>query len=1474
MKALSASTRPSRLPWARRWLRYGVSSLAVAAALAYAAVPWCVPGAWLARRTAAMLSQTLGRPATVERFSMSWTQGVCIEGLTVHDLPGAGRPHDLLRIRCVRFALTPIRTLLAGTVDRLELDAPRLWVSQLPDGRLNIDDLGGRRQGGLPTFHYVLRNAVLYLDVPDLPSQCRMDVAECRLDRATGLLRVSGDATLRPHASPAAVVPGGRFSLNGRIRVPKLKRGVKLTGGGELRWENVELKEIPFRRMPQLGIDSLEGRTDGYVRLEAFPDLGVNYELRVRLDGVVAHRQDRSGPERIQDGQFAAKGHWDPAADLLIMNTLDYQMPALRIHDTGRPGRPALVLDRAASEPLRLDVAGEVADVEPLRRQFPAVDDLLHRLDLRVTQGGRFTLQYSQGPVAARARMLIDADAAALTRGDSVRLAPGVAKRLAIDVSRSLVDGGIDLREARLDIDDLHWAARASFVPLPEPEGFASSWIADFVTAGAASVSFTTGHMEQLAAYLPGLDRRLGDGRRRGPLEWSLTFGPGVRGPAFRAELSSPAEAEIQLGDHFDKPRGVPLTASGSWVWDVQHPGRWQDLAAECVVGRARVALDGREASVRYALAARTETGSVQALQADLSVHLPLVVSRIEQLLPRLPRVARALEEGRNRLAGNTGNRPIEIEGDVGLVIDGAFGYRPGDWAWRGQVRADLIAARMRAGDLLDKRAGEPASLVLGHRAVRAGDQLEHELTARAVLPGAEADAGYMLSGAAAHALTFRSIESEQLHMALRVTDAARALPVCPRWSHVPADYNLAGNASIEAALLRGPKRDTAALTLDGTGLQFAVHGRQPFFKAAGVPCGLEVRAGSRKGHPDTWSLEPGHARLAHGEVRWQGGDIALSPEWAGGLAGLAALREPSGQGPTADVIRRMEIVGTVRADADDAMRGLAPGLEAWMKRLGITGRVTGPFRLVCLPSSLRVTAELDATGAGIDIALPSGTRFVKPTGAESAVSVDIERRVSPASAGGPPGESFVLHEVVLKARDNRLDLSGELAVRPQTGGGLSVPAGSLCVRSSLNRLDELQSLFPDRAWPRIQGRLATNLLFDCRDGAWRLGPSDVTLQDVAMDVDDVLVQASGRVKYSGGDISCEALGIRVGTSELTLSGRTAPAADSPAIQIGVYAPHLDIDELRRLAKRLANGLGGEFASGGSSASSRLRRALDRAVLDVGVQVDRLRVTVPDLDRRADVRAASGAVYGRDGTVEIPICLSVDGGVVDGRIRFFLRAERPYFDLSYSAKNVAPGDLVQAYLRRSFPGFTAAGPLTLIDRSLQRLDVPQDPANYPVGSGELIIDGGYVEGKAAPDWLVRIFPGLNLARYDFLRMHDWFTKQENGRIDHRMIFQGRYYHLYMEGFTDAARNIRYEVGIDLLARLESKYWVESRQGRIPLFLKTGRLRDDGTLEQDTVQFTPMGRVIESLVQNNLVQTMYYAVRKQVLNLMETRRGVP
>lgn len=1472
MTVVSVPTLPSRVQRSRRWLRRAGYALAVFFTLAYVLIPWYVPGPWLAQQIAAILGESFGRPAHVDHASLSWTDGVCIEGVTIDDLPGAGRPPHLARIARIRFGLSPIRTLLRGKVDRLELEGPQLWISLLPDGHLNIDDLDDRRQASLPTLHYMLRNAALHLNLPDLPALCRMDVAECRLDTRTGLLWVSGDATIRPQESPAAdgvSVPSGRFWLNGRMRVPKLKRGVKLTGGGELRWENVNLKEIPFRRLPQLGVDSLEGHSQGYLRLEAFPDLGVDYDLRVRLDGVAVQRHGESSPERIRDGLFAASGHWDPAADLLVAKTLDYQMPALRIGDTGRPDRPALVLDRAAAEPLRLDLAGDVTDVEQLRRQFPLIDEALRSLDLQVGKGGRFTVQYSQSPQVARVRLVVDANAVSVNRGDSICLGSGVGKRLAIDVSRSVADGGIDLHEARFDVDDLHWSAKASFPSSPDLEGPERVWIADLLTAAMTNLSFKTQHAERLAAYFPGLDRRLGDGHRRGPVEAVLSLEPTARGPAFRFQAASPAEAELEFGDYFRKPSGVPFSANASWIWDREHPGRWQDLTGECRVGEARITLDGPKAAVEYALT-ETPSGphSEEAFEGSLRLHLPIEVSRIEQLLPHLPRAARILDEYRDRIAG-----------DARITLDGAFSYRPNDWAWRGEVQTDLTPARIRAGDAFDKPAGAPASLSVGHRVVRAGDQIEHELTVRGELPGVAADVSYALSGCAARTLAFRTIDAEEVNAGFRLTDARGALAVFPLWSSELAAHEIAGGGSMRLNLLRTIDGSSVSLTAEADSLQWATHGNQPFFKGVGVPCRLGVRVHADKEHADIWTLDPGEARLAGCAYRWQSGEVALSPEWSAWLPavhghdGIAPSDRRWQAPPAGRLLERVEIAGVVEAEADSSLRNLAPLIDTWVNRLGLIGRLAGPVRIVASPASVRVTGKLDATRSHFSVVLPDKTRFAKPIGTEASIAVDLERHRGEALPDHAADESIVIHQALLASRDNQVDLCGELNLHAAPDGSPALARGSLLIRTTLNRLDQLQAFLPDHLWPPVRGRLAADVAIDLRDGWWQLGPSDVTLRDVALTAGDIPVHANGRIEFSAADVLCDSLAIRTGTSEMTLSGRAAFSPGPPVIQAGVYAPHIDIDELGSLVRTLSGRLNPDPQSGGPTVASRVWDLLGRSTVDVDVQVDRMQLTVPDLGLRADLRATSGAVLGHDGIVELPVQVSVDGGVVSGRIKFFLRNDKPYFDLAYAAEGLAAKDLVQAYVRRSFPGFVATGPLTLIDRSLQRMGVPPEERNYPVGSGEWIIDGGYVEGKAAPDWMTRIFPGLNLARYDFVRMHDWFTKEEDGRIEHRMIFQGRYYHLYMEGYTDAARNINYEVGIDLLARLDSKYWVESQQGRIPLFIKTGHLRSDGVLEAENVQYTPMRRVIESVVQSNVVKMVYYTIRKQMLNLMETHRGV-
>ena len=171
-----------------------------------------------------------------------------------------------------------------------------------------------------------------------------------------------------------------------------------------------------------------------------------------------------------------------------------------------------------------------------------------------------------------------------------------------------------------------------------------------------------------------------------------------------------------------------------------------------------------------------------------------------------------------------------------------------------------------------------------------------------------------------------------------------------------------------------------------------------------------------------------------------------------------------------------------------------------------------------------------------------------------------------------------------------------------------------------------------------------------------------------------------------------------------------------------------------------------------------------------------------------------------------------------------------------------------------------------MDETTQKLFPAPGELNEPVGQGELIIDGGVIEGRAAPDWMVKIFPGLNLASFQFTYMHSWFNKTIDGRIRHQMIYKGKFYNLYAVGHGDADGHVDYEVGLDFLAKFDSKYWADSGQGRVPLFRKTGVRQPNGRLANEQVTYTPPQRIFDTLlIRNNPLITAYHAVRKRALN---------
>jgi hypothetical protein len=171
-----------------------------------------------------------------------------------------------------------------------------------------------------------------------------------------------------------------------------------------------------------------------------------------------------------------------------------------------------------------------------------------------------------------------------------------------------------------------------------------------------------------------------------------------------------------------------------------------------------------------------------------------------------------------------------------------------------------------------------------------------------------------------------------------------------------------------------------------------------------------------------------------------------------------------------------------------------------------------------------------------------------------------------------------------------------------------------------------------------------------------------------------------------------------------------------------------------------------------------------------------------------------------------------------------------------------------------------AGPVTLeetltLDRTAEGVAVRS--------SGEMIVEGGEVWGAAAPRAIQRIFPKLELARFQFSRLHNWFEKEADGKTVNRMIYRGTPWSLYMNGWSRADGTFQYEIGVDLLGPIESEYWATADRGRVPLFIKTGQVVG-GKIRNEVIRYLSPQQVLGRILKDNLLTITYHAVRQQVL----------
>ena len=130
----------SALPvWPRRALRVLVGL--VLSVVALLLVAWFALPMWIERAGVRIASEQLGRPVTLSAASFTpWRLALTLDDLKIAG-PTAGAP-PLFEVRRVRTVLSP-RSLwhLAPVLSSLTVEAPRVRVALLPDGRTDLDDI-------------------------------------------------------------------------------------------------------------------------------------------------------------------------------------------------------------------------------------------------------------------------------------------------------------------------------------------------------------------------------------------------------------------------------------------------------------------------------------------------------------------------------------------------------------------------------------------------------------------------------------------------------------------------------------------------------------------------------------------------------------------------------------------------------------------------------------------------------------------------------------------------------------------------------------------------------------------------------------------------------------------------------------------------------------------------------------------------------------------------------------------------------------------------------------------------------------------------------------------------------------------------------------------------------------------------------------------------------------------------------------
>jgi len=1454
---------------ARRWWQWAVRLAATAllvGAGVYATLPYWMPTGFIRDHLADQMSRQMGVDVAIRDMSFSWSEGIELSQLEI-SCPTMPETAPMVQVQSIRAEFSPIGFFFHKRIAWMELERPTVLAEVDDKGQLNLAVLEKLRFDAVAHQISVRQaEATIKLHGHEQLLRLRVHSAEYVAGRLRELGRVTLSATLDQKDSPA---PLSMRMVAGT--------GETVPAKALLNFADIDLSQLPLTNLLGLPLAELGGKCRGSLELQ-LNRYGVvdQFALDVSVAELDVQPSRGTSLPTIPQAVFRISAVFDPIGGDLESGLLEIQSAQLRIPGLDVSGSASVSTDiltgrwEAISS---LDVRGNISP-DALAMLLLGHPDLPG--PLQVSGPVSFRASAQRNRTIMRGDLSFDARPAQVSWAGELVKPPGRALQMAIC-------GSLDWRTWKLSLD-----ADSSSLYVGKNRFAGGGTIADVrrlmlpVTEDSLpgrvsalperlslldwSTTFSVCELESLGFLTDALVRSIGPIDLQGELAGQISVKQ--QGDTdVSISLSSEPGTVFSVGDlfstklasaHDSQANPVPMSLRLSATACRRDP-ILRSLKLDCQIGQGQLSID---------------KGTLQLAPGSDDTQTLVACGAFEATgLGALIHSAPALSLGHH--LGLGGNISGQYELEMGEDRRHAF------------LRMDCGQTAIDLPGILQKPAGlESAVAIELDGSTRGTDFWPLEASAKATIPGVDLVFATATTGA--------SLLTDASNWELRIvlTDAGKLVSYSPKIRELFSGGHLAGKAELAAVGTRKGDRLSGTVEMDASYLDFSTGGTCPRVKTASVPMGIGLEASV---------LIDQLRRVLHvQEARLQLGQSRIRVSGNASIRRARGTSEKASPSPLGDDGLKFTVEG--RVCLDEALGSVFPEVDRLCERHSITGSLNGRSDLVLRLGQLAVNGSFDATklNALRLSPIPSLAKWrdqeerrylAKPSGMPTKLDFELT---------APEDLSWVrLNNLLLEIGDATVLADGFAKLHPR-GGSPDQPESNreavAHLAASIPDANILKDIVPWFASYDVGGSAYAEVAMSASEAqSWEVECATVKASALSASSPNMNILIDGDITGEGFDIrpggefslkrfETPGLWVRFGRSRFWLDADIQDLDKAPSGNARLVAHYLDIAEM---SKWLAGGSEEATASRDDGSAERafrlseeerdmladrasnlvrgLRQHLANAEIKAQLTADHLRTWDPSVEQHYDLSKMRLSLDISQGNISCGYVAGLNGGTIRNSYTVKIDDPEPVVIYHPQMRNVIATESIQPQLARYFPGNTVNGLFTRSERSkapLKNIIANAMDYRFPLqnsGEAKTITTDGLVEGRAAPRFVTRFFPGLNLTKYRYKKMTAFASFRPDGVAKNDMVFSGPLYDIYIDGETDADNVGRYQIGLILLGSPQSPEWNHTyRQGRIPILKLKARI-EGGRMHDEEVSYPwPSESLFVVLLQNNIFYQIWLA----------------